>query len=186
MRKNYNPNLQAMLGNADFVALLTNLQKKTVGPNREPLLEHVNYCSGCADCIRYAVLLKLKKELLDDAEVGGGISNGAALKLRETHTIRYWFPRGDEFRKENGTLDKNVYLFLKTVDGPSGKPFTDPEIFDYFNINRGESQRFKKQQFPDWTDNKEEICIEGSFDAVDYYNKTFCTHKVTRVKRVSY
>lgn len=185
MRKSYSPNLQAMLGNANFIALLTNLDKKTIGPAHEPLMKHVKYCQGCADCIRYSVLLKIKTEMLDNTEMGGGITRGEALKMRKTHSIHYWFPRGDELRKDDGTFDPQVFVFLKTVDGPNGSGFTNPEIFQYFGLNSGEAARFL-QTYPQYKNANKDVLIADSYDAINYCNKKFFGKKTTRVKRVSY
>lgn len=142
----------------DLVALLKNITRVTVGPSHEPLLVHAKTCDGCRDCAQYLPILQWRKKILSK-ECVSGISWAKVIDMRHTHTIFYYYPNGDELRKPNGKLDPEVYIKLKyDVDGPDGKGFTDEQIWDYFHINKGESQRFKKEYFPNWSkESKEEI-----------------------------
>lgn len=169
--------------NMNILSTLKNINRIKVGIDREPLLVHIKACIGCPDCLPYMPLIKARKRWLDDSEVVDGITRGQALKLRQTHSIYYYYPRGDEFRKPDGELDINVYLKLKNVDGTDGKGFTDAQIWDYFSINQGESQRFKKEHFKEWIGGKDKyIEGDGSLAAIEDYEKKFNKHKTTRVK----
>lgn len=166
----------------DLVALLKNITRVTVGPSHEPLLVHAKTCDGCRDCAQYLPILQWRKKILSK-ECVSGISWAKVIDMRHTHTIFYYYPNGDEFRKPDGSLDPYVYYKLKReAVGPKGDGFTDEQIWDYFHINKGESQRFKKKYFPDWNKkSKEEIFDDFEYEVTKTRNKKQ-THKATPIR----
>lgn len=184
MQAKYKNSLKALLSKPTFVYMLKQVDETKIGPNKESLKKHMMYCSGCSDCTPYVELMKLKKSLLEKNEIVDDISWEQAMEMRKTHSIHYWFPRGDEMRKPDGSLDKWVYIWLKNQDAPGGKRFTDEEIFDYFDINSGEQQTFKKRYFPNYGKDRETITLEQSLVADEYVKKHFNFRRTTKVKKI--
>lgn len=167
----------------DLVALLKNVTRVSVGPMHEPLLVHAKTCNGCRDCAQYLPILQWRKNVLN-RECIEGMSWAKVIEMRHTHTIFYYYPNGDELRKPNGQLDPNVYLKLKyEVDGPDGKGFTDEQIWDYFHINKGESQRFKKEYFPNWNkESKEKIFNNADSEINKKFEEKQNSRKTTSIR----
>ena len=167
------------------LAVLKHILSVKVGPKYEPLAVHSKSCMGCHDCLPYVRILKQREKELENKEVVEGISYMKALELRQVHTIAYYYPRGDEFRKPNGHLDPNVYLVLKLVQGSSkDEGFIDQDIWDYFHINQGESQRFKAKYFPNWMKDKDEILNTRGLEALKEFEAKHVTHKTTSIVKM--
>lgn len=164
------------------ITFLKNLHRIKLGPSREPLMQHVKTCSGCRDCLMYRPLIKKREILLNATEVAAGISVAQAEELRAVHPIHYFYPNGDEIRLSNGDLDPDVYFYLKNVDGYDGRGFTDQQIWDYFNINKSEAQKFKSKLFDGIKEPKEDYINGQGLKAINKYKEQHGGHFATKIK----
>lgn len=123
--------------------------------DHETFEEHNKNCSGCPIC---AGLRNMLKHVINDDRSIAGVPLTKVVQLRvenqqldEAESISYLFPRRQDIYEDDGhTLSDYVYMVCKVKD------FTDDDIVKYFRINPREKQKFKKSEFPDWDNRKNE------------------------------
>lgn len=131
------------------------LQTRVFGD--ETYAEHKKNCLvGCGLCAP----LRCRERAIQDSEnreiagVPGKAVNDYRVHFNEQSTIEYWFKNKTDILDPNGGYKEWVYILLQSQD------FSDSQIRRYFNINNSEWSRFKKNHFPNWKDDKDDILAE--------------------------
>lgn len=116
--------------------------------------EHKRICKdGCILCSAFRKYEDQLKNLeLSDQEVRDlGLTREEIMHYRETceeDKIANYYPDKDVIFKQNGDINRDVYLVLQS------EGFTDKEIREYFGLNIHTWNIFKKHEFPNWKDKK--------------------------------
>ncbi|QNQ82943.1 hypothetical protein FP435_00120 (plasmid) [Lactobacillus sp. PV037] len=144
---------------------LENLNHTPVGWG-ENYKQHKLDCEfGCVFCAPLRRKEQKIKEMKDE-EIAG-VSGDRIVALRQKYqqqaTIRSFFPDKTVIRTENGSINPDVYLVLQLED------FSDDEIRRYFNISHAQWVSFKRRQFPNWKDDKDEILNTRALEAMMKY-----------------
>lgn len=144
--------------------------------NSEVFAEHQKHCEyGCDLCA------PIRKEL-ENAQTKhnttiANVPYDECLELRaemqREDKIRNFYPSVTDVRTETGAISREVYLVLQFMD------FSDSEIRKYFHINHNEWQNFKKREFPNWLEEREDIL---SGEAQQAYLRWRDQHNVTSTK----
>lgn len=131
------------------------LQTRVFGD--ETFAEHKKKCLvGCALCsvLRCRERAIRESENREVAGVSGKDAHNYKVLFSEQGSISYWFKNKTDIRNPKGGYYEWVYILLQSED------FSDSQIRKYFNINNSEWQRFKKNHFPTWKDDKYDILAE--------------------------
>lgn len=124
--------------------------------------EHQKHCEyGCDLCapIRKELERAQSKRHTSIANVPYDECLELRAEIQREDKIRNFYPSVDDIRLANGAISREVYLVLQVMD------FSDSEIRKYFHINHHEWQNFKKREFPNWLEDRDDILSEEAQEA---------------------
>ncbi len=163
-------------------SFLTNLYQ-TVIFNDQTYEEHKKMCEfGCSYCSFHR---KREQRILSDYNKSvAGVAFPQVQRYRqmiERHSIRQFCPSQEDIRGPHGELLRWVYLALQY------ESFSDREIQRYFHINNHEWQNFKRREFPNWLDTKEDILNTEGAEAYQRLvrEQNFHTHESGKLRKKS-